>query len=148
MQEAVKRKKDAWKERHIYKDLKSKCKYQEAKRKAEVAVAHAKREANGNVYRELEADEAITMVCRIADQRDQATKDVHQIRMVKDSAGSVLTSEEEVLKRWKDYFEALMNVENPIERREEEPPLINSSVHIVTRDEFKTALQKMEKVKH
>ena len=119
-----------------------------SQKKAEVAVAHAKREANGNVYGELEAVEAITMVCRIANQREQATKDVHQIRIVKDAAGSVQTNEEEVLKRWKDYFKALMNVENPIERHEEEPPLINFSVHVVTRDEFKTALQKLEKVKH
>ena len=60
---------------------------------------------------------------------------------------TVLTNEEEVLKRWKYYFEGLMNVENPIERREEEPPLINCSVHVVTRDEVKTALQKMQKGK-
>ena len=86
------------------------------------------------------------MVYKLAKQRDQATKDV-QIKMVKGAAGTLLTNEEEVLERWKDYFEGLMNVENPIERLEEEPSFINSSVHVVARGEVKTALQKMRKVK-
>ena len=45
------------------------------------------------------------MVYRIAKQRDQATKDVQKIRMVKDAAGTVLINEEGALKRCKDYFE-------------------------------------------
>ena len=147
VQEAVKRKKEAWKDRHIHKDEESKCKYKEANKKAKVAVAQAKRGASENIYRKLETNEGINMVYRIAKQRDRATKDVQKIRMVKDAAGTVLINEEGVLKRWKDYFEELMNVENAMESREEEPPLINSSVHDITRDEVKTALKKMKKGK-
>ena len=57
VQEAVKRKTEAWKERHIYKNEKSKCKYKEANKKAKVAVAHANREASENIYRKLETNE-------------------------------------------------------------------------------------------
>ena len=35
--------------------------------------------------------------------------------MIKDRDGNVLTSEESVVKRWREYFEGLMNEEN--ERR-------------------------------
>ena len=35
-------------------------------------------------------------------------------------------------------------MDNSIENRGEEPPLINSSVHVVARDEVKTELQKMK----
>ena len=52
-----------------------------------------------------------------------------------------------MLNRWKDYSEGLINVEKPIERREVEPPLINSSKHVVTRYEVNTALQSMKKGK-
>ena len=111
VQEAVKRKEGVWKDRHIYKDEKRKCKYKEANSKAKVAEAHAKREASENIYRKLETNEDINMGYRIAKQRDRAIKDVQQIRMVKDTAGIVLTKEDEVLKRWKDHFERLTNVE-------------------------------------
>ena len=116
-------------------------------KKDKVAVAQAKRGASENIYRKLETNEGINMVYRIAKQRDRATKDVQKIRMVKDAAGTVLINEEGVLKRWRDYFEELMNVENPMESREEEPPLINSPVHDMSRDEVQTALKKMKKAK-
>ena len=46
VQEPVKRKKAAWKERHVHIDEKSKCSYTEANKKDKVAVAHAKRETS------------------------------------------------------------------------------------------------------
>lgn len=52
-----------------------------------------------------------------ARQRDGAEKDVLQVRVIKDRNGSVLTSEESVLMRWKEYSEKLMNEEH--EREED-----------------------------
>ena len=57
-----------------------------------MAVAHAQREASENIYRELETNEGISMVYKKAKQIYRATKDVKQIRMVKDAAGTVLTN--------------------------------------------------------
>ena len=73
VQEAVKSKKEAWNDRHIHKDEKSKCKYKEANKKAKVAVAQAKRGASESICRKLETNEGINMVYRIAKQRDRAT---------------------------------------------------------------------------
>lgn len=44
--------------------------------------------------------------------RDQAGKDVQQIRMIKDGDGNVLTSRECVLGRWEEHFERLVKDEN------------------------------------
>lgn len=41
-------------------------------------------------------------------QRDCAGKDLQQVMVVKDRDGTVLASEENVLIRWKEYFEGLM----------------------------------------
>ncbi|XP_037779485.1 uncharacterized protein LOC119576030 [Penaeus monodon] len=57
------------------------------------------------------------MVYRVAKQRDKEAKDVQQIRLMEDAEDKVLTIEEEVLQRWKDYLGGLMNVENPREMR-------------------------------
>ena len=67
--------------------------------------------------------------------------------MVKDEGGRVLTREEEVLKRWKDYFEGLTNVENFKERRESGAQTIDSEVQAVNKKEVKKAFKKMKKKK-
>lgn len=52
----------------------------------------------------------------MARQRDQAGKDVKQVRVIKDIDGNVLMSEESVLERWNEYSEGLSNVENENEK--------------------------------
>lgn len=49
---------------------------------------------------------------RMARQMDQAGKDMQEVRVMKDRDGNVLTSEENLLTRWKKYTEGLMNEEN------------------------------------
>lgn len=45
----------------------------------------------------------------MARPRYQAGKDVQQIRVIKDEDGNGLTSEESVLRRWKDDFKELIS---------------------------------------
>ena len=48
----------------------------------------------------------------MARQRDRAGKDVQDVSVIKDQNGNVMVNSEAVLKRWKEYFEKLMNEEN------------------------------------
>ena len=57
---------------------------------------------------------------RLAGQRDRAGNDVQQALHIKDWDGSVLKSEESVLRRWETYFKELMDDENERKRRVEE----------------------------
>ena len=41
-------------------------------------------------------------------QLDQAGKDVKQVWVIEDRDGNVLTSEESMLRRWKEYFVEIM----------------------------------------
>ena len=43
---------------------------------------------------------------------DKSTKDIRHIRLIKDKDGKVLRKERDLIKRWKDYFEDLVNEEN------------------------------------
>ena len=54
---------------------------------------------------------------------------------------------EAVLKRWKEYFEKLMNEENHREPRTEEAEVVNNKVNCVGREEVKNALRKIKKAK-
>ncbi|XP_068219909.1 uncharacterized protein [Palaemon carinicauda] len=81
-------------------------------------------------------------ILRIAKVQDAASKDLTQIRQIKDSNGIVLAEETEI-KRWETYFEGLLNEENP--RTVFEDGLPNEPVTIgVTRRELEQAVKKMK----
>ena len=58
-----------------------------------------------------------------------------------------MVNSEAVLKRWKEYFEKLMNEENNRDPRTEEAEVVNEEVNYVSREEVKNALRKMKKGK-
>ena len=69
------------------------------------------------------------------------------MRVIKDKNGNVMVNSEAVLKRWKEYFEKLMNEENNREPRTEEAEVVNEEVNYVSREEVKNALRRMKKGK-
>ena len=81
-----------------------------------------------------------------ARQKDRAGKDVQHMRVIKDENDNVMVNSEAVLKRWKEYFEKLMNKENNREPRTEEAEVVNKEVNCVSR-EVKNALRRMKKGK-
>ena len=58
-----------------------------------------------------------------------------------------MVNSEAVLKRWKEYFEKLMNEENDRDPRTEEAEVVNEEVNCVSREEVKSALRRMKKGK-
>ena len=52
-----------------------------------------------------------------------------------------------MLKRWKEYFEKLMNEENNRDPRKEEAEEVDEEVNCVSREEVKNALRRMKKDK-
>ncbi|KAK3510973.1 hypothetical protein QTP70_027784 [Hemibagrus guttatus] len=86
--------------------------YKELQRRVKREVSKAKQKAYDDLYTRLDTREGEKDLYRLARQRDQDGKDVQQVRVIKDRDGRVLTSEESVQRRWKEYFEKLMNEEN------------------------------------
>ena len=58
-----------------------------------------------------------------------------------------MISSEAVLKRWKEYFEKLMNEENDREPRTEEAEVVNEEVNCVSREEVKNTPRRIKKGK-
>ena len=80
----------------------------------------------------------------MARQRDRAGKDVQHVRVIKNENGNVMVNSEAVLKRWKEYFDKLMNEENNRDPRTEEAEVVNEEVNCVSREEVKNALRRMK----
>ena len=121
--------------------------YKEKKSKAKKAVAMAKGCAYDNLYARLETKEGEKELYRLARQRNRAGKDVQHVRVIKDKNSNVIVNSEAVLKRWKEYFEKLMNEENNKDPRTEEPEVVNKEVNCISREEVKNVLKRMKKDK-
>ena len=98
-------------------------------------------------YARLKTKEGEKELYKLAWQRDRAGKDVQNVRVIKDENGNVMVNSEAVLKRWKEYFEKLMNEENNRDPRTEETEVVNEEVNCVSREEVKNALRRMKKDK-
>ncbi|KAK3540847.1 hypothetical protein QTP86_002349 [Hemibagrus guttatus] len=106
--------------------------------------ALAKQKAYEELYTRLDTREGEKDLYRLARQRDRDGKDVQQVRVIKDRDGRVLTSEESVQRRWKEYFEELMNEENEREKRVEGVNSVEQKVDKIRKDEVRKALKRMK----
>ena len=112
VQKSIKEKKEAKKAWDKTRNENTKKVYKEKKSKAKKAVAMAKGCVYDDLYARLETKGGEKELYRLARQRDRAGKDVQHVRVIKDENGNVMVNSEAVLKRWKEYFEKLMNEEN------------------------------------
>ena len=117
------------------------------KSKAKKAVAMPKKCAYKHLYAILETTKGEKELYRLARQRDRAGKNVQHVRVLKNENDNVMVSSEAVLKRWKEYFEKLINEENDREPKTEEAEVVNEKVNCVSREEVKNALRRMKKGK-
>ena len=83
----------------------------------------------------------------MARQRDRVGKGVQHLRVIKDENGNVMVNSKAVLKRWKEYFEKMMNEENNRDPRTEEAEVVNEEVNCVSREEVKNTVRRMKKCK-
>ena len=125
VQQSIKEKNEAKKTWDRIRDENTKKINKKKKSKSKKAVAIGKERAYDDLYARLETKEGEKEFYRLARQRDRAGKDVQHVRVIKDENGNVMVNSEAVLKRWKEYFEKLINEENKIEPRTEEAKVVN-----------------------
>ncbi|KAK3573652.1 hypothetical protein QTP86_029951 [Hemibagrus guttatus] len=121
--------------------------YKELQRRVKREVSKAKQKAYEELYTRLDTREGEKDLYRLARQRDRDGKDVQQVRVIKDRDGRVLTSEESVQRRWKEYFEELMNEENEREKRVEGVNSVEQKVDKIRKDDVRKALKRMKSEK-
>ncbi|KAK3566856.1 hypothetical protein QTP86_004584 [Hemibagrus guttatus] len=117
VQDSIQRKRLAKKKWDMDRTEENRQEYKELQRRVKREVSKAKQKAYDELYTRLDTREGEKDLYRLARQRDRDGKDVQQVRVIKDRDGRVLTSEESVQRRWKEYFEELMNEENEREKK-------------------------------
>ncbi|KAK3545925.1 hypothetical protein QTP70_016972, partial [Hemibagrus guttatus] len=144
VQDSIQRKRLAKKKWDMDRTEENRQEYKELQRRVKREVSKAKQKAYDELYTRLDTREGEKDLYRLARQRDQDGKDVQQVRVIKDRDGRVLTSEESVQRRWKEYFEELMNEENEREKRVEGVNSVEQKVDKIRNDEVRKALKRMK----
>ncbi|KAK3569107.1 hypothetical protein QTP86_022139, partial [Hemibagrus guttatus] len=144
VQDSVQRKRLAKKKWDMDRTEENRQEYKVLQRRVKREVSKAKQKAYDELYTRLDTREGEKDLYRLARQRDRDGKDVQQVRVIKDRDGRVLTSEESVQRRWKEYFEELMNEENETEKRVEGVNSVEQKVDKIRKDEVRKALKRMK----
>ncbi|KAK3517403.1 hypothetical protein QTP70_008931 [Hemibagrus guttatus] len=144
VQDSIQRKRLAKKKWDMDRTEENRQEYKELQRRVKREVSKAKQKAYDELYTRVDTREGEKDLYRLARQRDRDGKDVQQVRVIKDRDGRVLTSEESVQRRWKEYFEELMNEENEREKRVEGVNSVEQKVDKIRKDEVRKALKRMK----
>ncbi|KAK3518321.1 hypothetical protein QTP86_003652 [Hemibagrus guttatus] len=144
VQDSIQRKRLAKKKWDMDRTEENRQEYKELQRRVKREVSKAKQKAYDELYTRLDTREGEKDLYRVARQRDRDGKDVQQVRVIKDRDGRVLTSEQSVQRRWKEYFEELMNEENEREKRVEGVNSVEQKVDKIRKDEVRKALKRMK----
>ncbi|KAK3555107.1 hypothetical protein QTP86_010069 [Hemibagrus guttatus] len=144
VQDSIQRKRLAKKKWDMDRTEENRQEYKELQRRVKREMSKAKQKAYDKLYTRLDTREGEKDLYRLARQRDRDGKDVQQVRVIKDRDGRVLTSEESVQRRWKEYFEELMNEENERGKRVEGVNSVEQKVDKIRKDEVRKALKRMK----
>ncbi|KAK3529792.1 hypothetical protein QTP86_003360 [Hemibagrus guttatus] len=144
VQDSIQRKRLAKKKWDMDRTEQNRQEYKELQRRVKREVSKAKQKAYEELYTRLDTRQGEKDLYRLARQRDRDGKDVQQVRVIKDRDGRVLTSEESVQRRWKEYFEELMNEENEREKRVEGVNSEEQKVDKIRKHEVRKALKRMK----
>ncbi|KAH1256215.1 LINE-1 retrotransposable element ORF2 protein [Glycine max] len=80
-----------------------------ARNETKKAVSEARAQAFDGLYQALGTRDGERSIYRLAKGRERKTRDLDQVKCVKDEEGKVLVHEKDIKERWKAYFHNLFN---------------------------------------
>ena len=144
VQEKLKDKKKAKKAWDTIRDDASKLAYKTARKQAKREVAKTRNKPYEELYENWKQRRG--KMFKTAKQRNRQSKDVQQVKAIKSKTGEILMEEEKVKQRWKEYFDNLLNHENPRERRKTRTEGRERDTENIC-EEVRTGLRKIKKGK-
>ena len=93
----------------------------------------------------MDTNERLKKASRIAKRKNKEAEDTYQAKLIKSEKGIVLSENEEILQRWREYFHEFMNEESPRCRRDRVQAVVDvSKVEDIRSEEVTKALKKMK----
>ena len=130
LQEAMKAKKEAFKNWRTTGNEVDKEIYKEHRKTAKICVTKAKDMAYEDMYEKLNSREGQTLIYKLASTRKRRALDIADNIYVHDSRGNTLTEDGDIRNRWSGYYSGLLNetnlkeqLQNVLETAGEIPPI-------------------------
>jgi hypothetical protein len=83
--------------------------YKVAKKTAKQAMSEARGQMYDGLYQRLGMKQGEKDIYRMAKSRERKTRDIIQIKCIKDATEQLLTKDEDIKNRWREYFDKLFN---------------------------------------
>ncbi|RZC03247.1 2-keto-3-deoxy-L-rhamnonate aldolase [Glycine soja] len=109
VQSKVRAKKECFKEWSRCRNSETWDKYKIARNETKKAVSEARAQAFDGLYQALGTRDGERSIYRLAKGKERKTRDLDQVKCVKDEEGKVLVHEKDIKERWKAYFHNLFN---------------------------------------
>ncbi|ONM30467.1 Retrovirus-related Pol polyprotein LINE-1 [Zea mays] len=147
VQKAIKEKKECYRSLFHDRSAVNIERYKMAKKAAKRAVSKAKGRAYDDLYRRLSTKEGEKDVYKIARIRKRKTRDLNQVKCIKDEMDQLLVKVQDIKQRWQRYFNNLFNGENGtivIQLDDSFDDLNRCFVRGIQESEVKEALKRMK----
>jgi hypothetical protein len=147
MQNAIKEKKECFRRMHLDMSVDDVEWYEVAKKTAKRAVSEARGQIYDGLYQRLGTKEGEKDIYRMAKSRERKTRDIVQVKCIKDATKRLLTKDEDIKNRWREYFDKLFNEDSgssSIELDISSNDLNRQFVRRIQESEVKNALKRMK----
>jgi hypothetical protein len=121
--------------------------YKVAKKTVKRAVSEARGRMYDGLYQRLGTKEGEKDIYRMAKSRERKTRDIIQVKCIKDETERLLTKDEDIKNRWREYFDKLFNEDSgspSIELDISSDDLNRQFVCKIQESEIKDALKRMK----
>jgi hypothetical protein len=83
--------------------------YKVAKKTAKRTVSEVMGQIYDGLYQQFCTKEGENDIYRMAKSRERKTRDIIQVKCIKDETERLLTKDEDIKNRWREYFDKLFN---------------------------------------
>ena len=111
IQKKIKYKRKCFKALQLSNNMKNWEKYRLVRRKTKKAISEVRSKAFEMFYQALEIKNREQQIYKIAKRREKRTKDLDQVKCIKNEEGNVLIANGDIKERWRNYFHKLFNKE-------------------------------------
>ncbi|XP_046863365.1 uncharacterized protein LOC124457122 [Xenia sp. Carnegie-2017] len=94
------------------------------------------------LYKDLEQN-GPKRIYKLAKTRQRRAKDIDKITFVKDEQGKIVSEDEKIKERWREYFDRLLNTKNNRKELDHLEP-VHGPVPEILEDEVRRQLKKMK----
>ncbi|XP_051220663.1 uncharacterized protein [Lolium perenne] len=111
VQKVIREKNDCFRCLYLDRSAANMEKYKVAKKAAKRAVSEARDRAYEDLYQRLNTKEGERDIYKMAKFRERNTRDVNEVKCIKDGDDQLLVKDEAIKRRWREYFDNLYNGE-------------------------------------